>query len=212
MKIPQINNIINRSILKTLRVGFVASLALFPVQKTYSPEKVLTEDVFEHEILVKPISKAQTLKDLPKVNPNINVAGELKKATLVVDTDKNKLYHFDQEGNIIKEYNVATGKTSTPTDKGLRMVTWIENYPYSSAPAMSKRRKAPRDYGPKIIVIGVVDKKTGEVTHFNGEFIHGTNRPQSIGTHASKGCVRMNNEDVKELAAQMEKGMYVKIK
>ena len=125
---------------------------------------------------------------------------------------KNKLYHFAEDGSIIKEYDVATGKKTTPTDKGIRMVTWVENYPYRSAPAISKRRKAPWDYGPKIIVIGVVDEKTGEVTHFNGEFIHGTNKPQSIGTNASKGCVRMRNEDVKELAAQMEKGMYVVIK
>lgn len=212
MKIQNINSTLNKKILRPLKVGLVASLALFPVQKLNAPEKPLTEDVFEHRRLASEVPKPQPLFNLGKVNSNIKIAGERKRATIVVDTDKNKLYHFAEDGSIIKEYDVATGKKSTPTDKGIRMVTWIENYPYKSAPAISKRRKAPWDYGPKIIVIGVVDEKTGEVTHFNGEFIHGTNKPQSIGTHASKGCVRMHNEDVIELASQLEKDMYVVFK
>ena len=110
------------------------------------------------------------------------------------------------------ENDIATGKKTTPTDKGIKKITWFENYPYREAPAISKRRKAPWDYGPKVIVLGFVDEKTGEVTHFNGEFIHGTNKPESIGTHASKGCIRMHNEDILELVEQLEKDMYVVFK
>lgn len=212
MKIHNINSTINKKILRPLRIGLIAGMTILPVQNLSAPNKPLTEDVFEHIELAKQVPKPKPLFNFGKANPNIKIAGEKKKATIVVDTQKNKLYHFAEDGSVIKEYDVATGKKSTPTDKGVRMVTWVEKYPYRTAPAASKRRKAPRDYGPKIIVIGVVDEKTGEITHFNGEFIHGTNKPQSIGTHASKGCVRMHNDDVEELAAQMEKGMYVVIK
>lgn len=212
MKIPSVNSTISKKILKPVKIGLVAWLSFFPLQNLSAPDRPLTKDVFEHIEMAKQVPKPKPLFNFGKINSNVKIAGERKRATIVVDTDKNKLYHFAEDGSIIKEYDVATGKKTTPTDKGIRMVTWVENYPYRSAPAISKRRKAPWDYGPKIIVIGVVDEKTGEVTHFNGEFIHGTNKPQSIGTHASKGCVRMYNEDVKELAAQMEKGMYVVIK
>lgn len=212
MKIPNINGRFNKNIIKPLKVGLIASLAFLPVQKNYAQNRALTNDVFEHKPLVTNLPKAEPLKNLPKINPNIKIAGETKKATIVVDTEKNKLYHLDTSGEIIKEYDVATGKKSTPTDKGIKKITWIESYPYKNAPTTSKRRNAPWDYGPKIIVIGVVDEKTGKVTHFDGEFIHGTNKPKSIGTHASKGCVRMHNKDVIELASQLEKDMYVVFK
>ena len=212
MKVSNINSTFSQKILKPARVALVASLALFPSYKLSAPERPLTKDVFEHIELAKQVTKPQPIKNIPKINPNIEIAGELVKASVVVDTENNKLYHFDKNGELIKEYDVATGKKSTPTDKGIKKIAWFENYPYRNAPAISKRRNAPWDYGPKVIVVGFVDIKTGEISHFNGEFIHGTNKPESVGTHASKGCVRMHNEDVLELAAQLEKDMYVVFK
>ena len=88
----------------------------------------------------------------------------------------------------------------------------IENYPYSKAPKQTKRHQSPNDYGPRVIVLGIVDTKTGEIIGFNGEFIHGTNKPESIGKNESKGCARMNNDEVKELAAKLEIGQYILIK
>ncbi len=41
--------------------------------------------------------------------------------------------------------------------------------------------------------------------------IHGTHLPQSIGTRASEGCVRLNNKDLKELARFIYIGMPVSI-
>ncbi len=39
--------------------------------------------------------------------------------------------------------------------------------------------------------------------------IHGTNRPASIGTFASAGCIRMMNEDVLDLVARVNVGTPV---
>ena len=39
--------------------------------------------------------------------------------------------------------------------------------------------------------------KRAPVGHKYG--IHGTNEPNSIGTHASGGCIRLNNHDILEL-------------
>lgn len=42
--------------------------------------------------------------------------------------------------------------------------------------------------------------------------IHGTNRPETIGTNASAGCVRMRNEDVEELFALIVPDVKVTIR
>ncbi len=46
---------------------------------------------------------------------------------------------------------------------------------------------------------------------FSGFGIHGTNQPETIGTKASMGCVRMNNDEVVELARIAWKGMEVTV-
>lgn len=144
-------------------------------------------------------------------NPSIKILGKNKIATFVVDLSSNVLYHYDKEGNATAAYLIASGKKSTPTHKGIRIVTHVETYPYKSAPPASKRRKHPRDYGPKIIVLKALDPKTGEKTP-TGEFIHGNRNQNSLGKYASKGCMRMDNEVIKELATQAKSGDIVIIK
>lgn len=212
MKVLNTVNPLNSDMYKVLKLGALVGFSLLPFYNTASAKPTLNYDTFEYRKTETKLNTTPRAYEMLAPNPKIIVAGEAKLATIVIDTDKNKLYHYDKAGKLLKQYNVATGKKSTPTDKGIRKVSWIENYPYRTAPARTRRRRAPIQFGPKIIVIGVVNQKTGEITHYNGEFIHGTNKPQSIGTHASLGCVRMNNTDIEELAAQMEKGMYVVIK
>ncbi len=47
---------------------------------------------------------------------------------------------------------------------------------------------------------------------FNGYYgIHGTNNPASIGTYASKGCIRMNEADVEDLYERVDVGTPVEV-
>jgi len=46
-------------------------------------------------------------------------------------------------------------------------------------------------YGPYFIRL--------HVPGYNGIGIHGTHLPESIGTRASEGCIRLNNEDLKKM-------------
>jgi lipoprotein-anchoring transpeptidase ErfK/SrfK len=39
--------------------------------------------------------------------------------------------------------------------------------------------------------------------------IHGTNRPESVGTYASYGCIRMFNEDIIDLFGRVSLGTRV---
>jgi murein L,D-transpeptidase YafK len=67
----------------------------------------------------------------------------------------------------------------------------------------------------KAIRAGEVPPKDEKAAEFvgmgNGIAIHGTNDPDSIGHPASTGCIRVRNEDLRRIAAYLEKGSYVLI-
>ena len=144
-------------------------------------------------------------------NPHVNIAGERKTAAIVVDISKNVLYHYDGDGKPLAAYLIASGKKSTPTHTGVRYVSHVETFPYSKAPARSKRRRNPRDYGPKIIILDKLDVETGERSSC-GEFIHGNRNPESIGKYAFHGCMRMDNDVIRYLSKQVKSGDIVVIK
>lgn len=144
-------------------------------------------------------------------SPDIEIQGDIKKAKIVVDLSKNILYKYNDNGDAEVAYLVASGKKTSPTDVGVRMVTHVETYPYRSAPMATKRRRNPNDYGPRIICLETVNPKTG-AKGSTGEFIHGNKNPNSLGKYASLGCIRMDNEVIKELAKQVKRGDIVVIK
>lgn len=144
-------------------------------------------------------------------NPDVRIMGENKTAKFVVDLSKNVLYKYDIQGKAKTAYLIASGKPSTPTSKGVRIVTHTETYPYKSAPRHTKRRRNPAAYGPKIICINSINPQTGEQKE-TGEFIHGTNDLESLGKYVSHGCLRMDNEVIKQLAAETKRGDIVIIK
>ena len=165
-----------------------------------------TSDTFEKTTQIVPPKGTEDVAVLDAApSPNVTIQGKKRVAVFVIDITKNILYQYDKDGVPIAAYSVASGKKSTPTAVGVRRVSHIETYPYKTAPKATKRRKHPNDYGPKLICIEMLNPKTGE-TWFNGEFIHGNNDPSSIGKHASKGCIRMDNDVIKKLAKEVKRG------
>ena len=148
-------------------------------------------------------------------SPKVKIAGKEKNVGIVVDTKTNKLYRYDAEGEIVDGYHVATGKLNrygkSLTNTGIRRVHHIENYPYKSAPG-TKRNRNPKAYGPNILYLTIINQRTGVEEGSNGEFIHGNNDIDSIGTYASKGCIRMDNDVIKMFAKEVKKGTLVLIK
>jgi len=142
-------------------------------------------------------------------NSNINIAGNNVTASIVVDTDKNILYLYNKFGVPQKAYLVASGKDSSPTTNGIRKIIKIEKYPYKSAPKVTKRYNHPRAYGPFVLVLCPIDTTNDQTLVNDGQFIHGTNDSLSLGHHASLGCIRMDNEAIKDIANYVEQGQYV---
>lgn len=92
-----------------------------------------------------------------------------------------------RNGVIIKEYPIATGKPDTPTPTGTFTV-------------INKQLDPGGPYGTRWL--GLSKKGYG---------IHGTNAPDSIGTNASNGCIRMFNSDIEELFDITNTGTVVRI-
>lgn len=170
----------------------------------------LSQDLFEYrtEVPAKGTKSLQLLSAAP--SPYIQIQGETKIAKIVVDLSTNILYKYDDTGMPEIAYLIASGKKSTPTDTGVRVVLNIERYPYRGAPANTKRRKNPLDYGPRAIIVNKLDPKTGKQSS-TGEFIHGNRNPESLGNYASKGCIRMDNEVIKQLATEVKRGDIILI-
>ena len=164
--------------------------------------------VEQEKVSPKGSSSPQHLKNAP--SPIITVAGEKKLAAIVVDTKTNLLYTYDAKGKAETVYSVATGKKYTPTRKGIKMITNVEDYPYKTAYG-TKQKKNPKDYGPNVIIIENINPETGKIYGRNGQFIHGNNNPKSLGTYASLGCIRMDNEVIKKIAKDAVKNSYVLI-
>ena len=155
----------------------------------------------------------QELKDAP--SPIVTIAGKKRNVGIVVDISKNCLYRYDDNGDLLDGYKIASGvigrNGKSITSTGLRMIDHIEAYPYKCAPG-TKRRRNPKAYGPNILYLTIIDYKTGDILGSNGEFIHGNNNPSSIGKYASHGCMRMDNDVIKQFAKEVKPGTFVLIK
>lgn len=140
----------------------------------------------EHNTTVSLIRKANGLerKILPLGKRLVITPGGFE---ISVDADRNILT-LKLNGRFFKEYSVGTGKFGcTPigkfkiVSKQIKPVWYAEDgvFPYGH----SRNILGSRWMG--------LDK--------TGYGIHGTTQPETVGKHASAGCIRMHNEDVEEL-------------
>lgn len=126
----------------------------------------------------------------------LSVGGMQSKAAtsnqwLIINKSTNKLAFFEN-GKLVKEFNVATGRSPSYTPEGtFNIVNKIKNRPYYSKNIPGGSPKNP--LGDRWFGI------EARGTYGNTYGIHGTNNESSIGKYASSGCVRMHNKDVRWL-------------
>ncbi|MDQ0418951.1 lipoprotein-anchoring transpeptidase ErfK/SrfK [Croceifilum oryzae] len=131
--------------------------------------------------------------------PTVTQAAQDSNYKIEINKQTNYLYLY-QGNRVIKTYRVATGKNKTKTPEG-------------TFPIIAKFVKP----GWKNIPGGVPENPLGERWNgfsVNGDSgrkygIHGTNNPNSIGTYASNGCIRMLNKDVIDLYDRVPEGTLV---
>lgn len=105
-----------------------------------------------------------------------------------VDVAQKRLTLFRGE-DMVKQYTIATGAWDTPTPVGIFTI----NHRFSGRMC---------GFGTCFLGLNVPWGNYG---------IHGTNRPESIGSNASHGCIRMRVADAEELYALVPNGTKVVI-
>lgn len=108
--------------------------------------------------------------------------------TILIDRGTRNLVVF-VKGRFYKQYKVAVGTFRTPTPLGEFRV-------------VHKSSGWGSGFGTRWLGLNVPWGIYG---------IHGTNRPDSIGTYASHGCIRMYNQSVNELYSMVKVGTRVVI-
>ena len=117
--------------------------------------------------------------------------------TLHVDLSSRMLI-VKQGGTTIKTYQIAVGQDRYPTPVGqftIRRIVWNPSWkpPPGAGWAKGKSAKAPGDPGNPMKVVKIF-------FHDPDYYIHGTGDVESLGSAASHGCLRMDPEDVADLA------------
>lgn len=120
---------------------------------------------------------------------------------LRVDLSERRL-EVRRGGELVESYGVAVGRPGHPTPTGTFTTGRIEWNPRWVPPPREWARKLkPRAGGdPRNPMQGVK-------IYFREPwyFIHGTNNPESIGSAASHGCLRMRTAEAKALARLIER-------
>jgi lipoprotein-anchoring transpeptidase ErfK/SrfK len=134
------------------------------------------------------------------------VTKDAYKQVLLVRIGENKLYYYEN-GQIAREWVVATGLPEYPTPTGVYEITEKRFMPTWVNPS-------PDGWGsdmPVSIPPGPGNPLGLRALNWSAAAIrfHGTSATYSLGYNASHGCVRMSNEDVIELYDLIDVGVPI---
>jgi lipoprotein-anchoring transpeptidase ErfK/SrfK len=129
--------------------------------------------------------------------------------TVIIDTPNTYLYYVLGGGQAIR-YGIGVGRDGF-TWSGVQSVTKKAEWPdWTPPPEMIARQP----YLPRHMAGGPGNPLGARAMYLGGTVyrIHGTNAPETIGTHVSSGCIRLTNEDVADLYSRVNVGTRVIVK
>lgn len=138
----------------------------------------------------------------------VSYTGKEEPGSIVIRTKDRRLYLVLEDRTAIR-YRVAVGKSS----KQWLGTVQIEGKHVEPAWSPPDEIKLDNPKLPDVIPGGSPRNPMGAramTLSGGGQYaIHGTNRPESIGTFASYGCFRMLNEDIIDLFGRVSVGTPV---
>jgi lipoprotein-anchoring transpeptidase ErfK/SrfK len=126
--------------------------------------------------------------------------------TIIIDTPHTYLYYVLGKGRAIR-YGIGVGRDGF-TWSGVQTITRKAEWPdWTPPPEMIARQP----YLPRRMAGGPGNPLGARAMYLGGTVyrIHGTNAPETIGTHVSSGCLRLTNEDVIDLYSRVNVGTKV---
>src|SRR6201997_5018154 len=126
--------------------------------------------------------------------------------TVIIDTPHTYLYYVLGNGQAVR-YGIGIGRDGF-TWSGTQAVTKKAEWPdWTPPPEMIARQP----YLPRYMAGGPGNPLGARAMYLGatGYRLHGTNAPETIGTHVSSGCIRLTNEDVSDLYSRVNVGTKV---
>jgi len=126
--------------------------------------------------------------------------------TIIIDTPHTYLYLVLGGGQAMR-YGIGVGRDGF-TWSGVQSVTKKAEWPdWTPPPEMIARQP----YLPRHMAGGPGNPLGARAMYLGGTVyrIHGTNAPETIGTHVSSGCIRLTNQDVSDLYSRVSVGTKV---
>jgi lipoprotein-anchoring transpeptidase ErfK/SrfK len=136
----------------------------------------------------------------------VNYASREAPGTIIIDTPNTYLYLVLGNGQAMR-YGIGVGRDGF-TWSGVQTITRKAEWPaWTPPPEMIARQP----YLPRHMAGGPGNPLGARAMYLGGTIyrIHGTNAPETIGTHVSSGCLRLTNEDVTDLYSRVNVGTKV---
>ena len=136
----------------------------------------------------------------------VNYYSREAPGTIIIDTPNTYLYLVLGNGQAMR-YGIGIGRDGF-TWSGTQTITRKAEWPtWTPPPEMIARQP----YLPRHMAGGPGNPLGARAMYLGGTIyrIHGTNAPETIGTRVSSGCLRLTNEDVKDLYSRVSVGTKV---
>jgi lipoprotein-anchoring transpeptidase ErfK/SrfK len=183
-----------------------APLPLFPFIMT--PPIQSQEPLQQPEMQAAPDESAGSTVEMPARLKRQVVSYPTRElpGTVIIDTPNTYLYYVLPGGQAIR-YGIGVGRDGF-TWSGVQSVTRKAEWPdWTPPPEMIARQP----YLPRHMAGGPGNPLGARAMYLGGTVyrIHGTNAPETIGTHVSSGCIRLTNPDVSDLYSRVNVGTKV---
>ena len=138
--------------------------------------------------------------------------------SIEVHLSQRKLFLYenlpDGSRHLARSYVVAVPGRDMEAPQGWGVVTGISFEPWwRPTPAMKERARKQGKTLPEVVKPGVRENPMGPfkiiLSHGYGVRIHGNNNPGSIGRPVTSGCIRMRNDEGKDMAKLIDVGTEV---
>ena len=136
----------------------------------------------------------------------VNYATREAPGTVIIDTPNTYLYYVLGGGQAVR-YGIGVGREGF-TWSGTQTITKKAEWPdWTPPPEMIARQP----YLPRQMAGGPGNPLGARAMYLGGTVyrIHGTNAPETIGTHVSSGGLLLTNEDVSDLYSRVNIGTKV---
>ena len=174
-----------------------------PLFAFLSPQTQIAPQTFEPA----PADESQDIQPAPPLQRQlVDYPGKEAAGTIIIDTPHTFLYFVLSNGKAIR-YGIGVGRQGF-TWSGIKSIERKTEWPDWYPPAEMIARQP---YLPRMVAGGPGNPLGARAMYIGGtEYrIHGTNDPTSIGKHVSSGCIRLTNEDVKDLYSRVQIGAKV---